>query len=49
MNFKFRSNFLTVLTIFFSIIFIGKAFYNLTNYGSDFLTSYSLLNHFGME
>ena len=46
MNFKFRSNFLTVLTIFFSIIFIGKAFYNLINYGSDFLTSYSLSKSF---
>ena len=46
MNFKISNNLLTILTTFFSIIFIGKAFFNLMNYGSDFLTSYSLAKLF---
>ena len=46
MNFKINHNFLTVLTFFISLIFIGKAFYNLLNYGSDFETSYILAKSF---
>ena len=42
MNFKINPSFITILTIFVSVIFIGKAFHNLLNYGSDFQTSYIL-------
>ena len=42
MSFQISNKLLTILTIFVSIIFIGKAFYNLLNYGSDFETSYIL-------
>ena len=41
-----KKNILSVLTVIISLIFIGRAFQNLINYGSDFETSYMLAKLF---